>query len=361
MSKINKIFTDIILQVAREKLCCKRKRNYSLEYYLKMFCVMSNDVVKWKSLKLLKDYKPKKENLISDKGFHYKSIQNEFSRWANLNIFLDAHNRYLKKYYYILKPHLKKLNINLYIDTTYIWNKYGVEYIGIHPEYKKKNATKLGSLVDEDGDILSIIHFIINETIVTNEITDEYEYTKHTFNHDVTIIQELFNNVIVHFDKRKTIKCGGDKAFITNDNISHNNKKVIMVTPKRERSNKQTKKLIKNKQNIITITKLKIAHLQSDQKRYLNGYAKIVSLENDIQNFKKVNVNIHKYDTSDNKMFSKRYKVEDNYLNLKKSERILIRKDKKIATYMSFVYMNELNRLIKKYYQQIIDNELFTV
>ena len=47
-------------------------------------------------------------------------------------------------------------------------------------------------------------------------------------------------------------------------------------------------------------------------------------------------------------MFSKRYKVEDSYLNLKKSERILIRKDKKIVTYMSFVYMDELNRLIKK-------------
>jgi hypothetical protein len=58
--------------------------------------------------------------------------------------------------------HLKKLGINLYIDTTTIWNKYGIEYIGVHPEYRKKNETKIATLTDTNGDIISIINMMLN-------------------------------------------------------------------------------------------------------------------------------------------------------------------------------------------------------
>lgn len=74
MNNHNEIFNNIILQVAREKLKCKRSREYTLEYYLHIFNFMSNDVVKWKSLELLKDYKPKKEGCCDNKGYHYKTI-----------------------------------------------------------------------------------------------------------------------------------------------------------------------------------------------------------------------------------------------------------------------------------------------
>ena len=75
------------------------------------------------------------------KDYHYKPIQNEFNRWAKLDIFVGVHNKYLKNYYYILKHHLKKLKINLYIDTTCTWNKYGGKYVETHPEYRKKKKT----------------------------------------------------------------------------------------------------------------------------------------------------------------------------------------------------------------------------
>ena len=46
--------------------------------------------------------------------------------------------------------------------------------------------------------------------------------------------------------------------------------------------------------------------------------------------------------------------VEDNYKNLKKSERIVIRKDRKIKTFMSFIFIDELKRIINKYIKIIL-------
>jgi hypothetical protein len=42
---------------------------------------------------------------------------------------------------------------------------------------------------------------------------------------------------------------GGDKAFKTQEVIIHNNKGVIIMTPKRKHSEKQIKKMIKKKKN----------------------------------------------------------------------------------------------------------------
>ena len=280
----NQIYNNIILTVAREKLKCCRKREYQLEYYLKMFNFMSNDAVKWKSLTFFKDYKPKKENKINDKGYHYKSIQNEFNKWSELNIFIEAHNRFLSKYYFKLKPHLLKIGIKLYIDTTCIWNKYGIEFVGVHPEYRKKKATKIGSIVDYDGDLISILNFIINETIAEK---NGYEYIKKTFSHDVKIMQELFDNIVVHFDKRKNIYCGADKSFIIKEEIKCQNKNVCIITPKRKRSKKQIKKLIKAKTNLINITKIKLLNLKNKNKRYLCWTTKITALEEEIDELNK--------------------------------------------------------------------------
>lgn len=357
MKSPNQIFKDIILTVAREKLKCIRKRDYSLEYYLNSFLLVHNDIVKWKSLQHTKLYSPKKyknqKDLTND--YHYKSIQNEFNRWAKLDIFVEAHNRYLRKYYYILKHHLKKLKINLYIDTSCIWNKYGVEYIGTHPEYRKKKATKIASLVDSDGDIISIINFIINESI---EEHNGYEYIKKTFSHDVKIIQELFDNIIVEFDKRKNIYVGGDKAFKTQEVIIYDNKEVTIFTSKRKHSEKQIKKMVKKKNKEIKEIKTKIKNLNKT-KRYLNYICKITKLEEEIKELETEKKNT--YSKHEKELFKERYKVEDNYKNLKKSERIVIRKDRKIKTFMSFIFIDELNRIIKKYINIINEKELYKI
>lgn len=358
MKSPTQIFKDIILNVARKKLKCIRKREYSLEYYLDMFLLVHNDVVKWKSLQLTKKYNPKKykNNLDLSKDYHFKTIQNEFNKWANLNIFIEAHNNYLKRFYYLLKPHLKNIGIKLYIDTTCIWNKYGVECLGIHPEYRKKKATKIASLVDSDGDIISILHFIVNKSIENN---NDYLYIKKTFSHDVKIIQELFDNIIVKFDKRKKVLTGADKGFKTQEIIKHYNKKVIIMTPKRKHSNKQIKKMIKEKNTKIEKINLKIKNLNYNTKRYFNYISKITTIKKEIESINEIKKN--KYSKLEKEIFSERYKVEDNYKNLKKSERIVIRKDRKINTFMSFIFIDELNRLIKKYINVINENELYNI
>jgi len=361
MMKHIQIYNNIILSIAKEKLNCVRQRYYPLSYYLNMFNFMQNDSVKWKSLENFKIYKPKKEGKHNNKGFHYKSIQNEFNRWANLNIFVEAHNRFLRKYYFKLKPHLLKFKINLSIDTTCIWNKYGVEYIGVHPEYRKKKATKIGSIVDSDGDIISILNFIVNETHVKE---NNYEYIKKTFMHDVKIMQDLFDNILIHFDKRKNIYCGADKSFITKNIIKCQSKDVNIITPKRKRSDKQIKKLIKLKTNEINKinelrSKLKDIKDKEKGKRYLFWTSKIKSLQDNIEELKEDQKT--KYTNPEKEILGERYKVEDNYKNIKKSERIVIRKDRKIKTFMSFIFMDELKRLITKYYDKIIDQHLYFV
>ena len=46
-----------------------------------MFCLVLDDVTKWKSLTKTKNYKSTKE-------FHFKTIENEFNKWSSDNFSL---------------------------------------------------------------------------------------------------------------------------------------------------------------------------------------------------------------------------------------------------------------------------------
>ena len=97
--------------------------------------------------------------------------------------------------------------------------------------------------------------------------------------------------------------------------------------------------------------------MNQNTKRYLNYQNKIAILEKDIEKLNKKKKN--KYSKLEKELFNERYKVEDNYKNLKKSERIVIRKDRKIKTFMSFIFIDELKRIINKYIKTINENELY--
>lgn len=353
MNKDNNIYKQLILNVAYAKFPYIRKRNYSLSYYLDMFLYMDNDAVRWESLKEFKKYKPKKEGKENNKNTHYKSIQNEFNRWCKYDIFIEAHNKFLNKYYFKLKPHLLKIGIKLFIDTSSIWNKYGIECLGVNPELRKKNITKIADLVDEDGDIISIVNMVVNKKY---DCINGYSFIKKTFNHDVNIIQTLFDNICVNLDKRKNVKCCGDNAFKTNEIIMYNNKKVHIITTKRKRSEKQSNKMIKKLKHNIDIIKIKMDHLDNNSKRYLNYSIKILSIKNKIEELKEKPI-IY-YTDDELEILKKRHVVENNYCNLKKSERISIRKDHNIKNFMSFIYIVELKRITNKYYDKIIELNL---
>ena len=128
MSEHIELYKAIILQEAKIIFPKIRKRIFSLEYYLNHFCELLNDVNKWKALSKL-------QTITSTKTYHWKLIQNEFYRWDKHNVFINAHNKFIRKYYFIMKPKLKKLGIKLCIDTTSIWNKYGIECIAVKECY----------------------------------------------------------------------------------------------------------------------------------------------------------------------------------------------------------------------------------
>ena len=89
---------------------------------------MLNDINKWETLKKLKTYNPFLYNGIESK-YHYKVIQ----------------------------------NIKLFIDSTFINNKYAVEYIGLNIDNKKKKASKLSIICNENKFIFSIISIKLNK------------------------------------------------------------------------------------------------------------------------------------------------------------------------------------------------------
>ena len=161
------------------------------------------------------------------------------------------------------------------------------------------------------------------------------------------------------FDKRKNIYCGADKSFITKDKIKCQTKDAMIITPKRKRSERQIKKMTKKKKQEISILRLKMSILKKDQKKYLNCYAKIIALEEEIKELNEDQKIV--YNKKEQDILNDRNKVEDNYKNLKKAERITVRKDKKIKTFMSFIFMDELKRIIDKYYSIITDNNLYHI
>ena len=86
---------------------------------------------------------------------------------------------------------VKSLNIiiklyKLFIDSTFINNKYGVEDIGLNIDNKKKRASKLSIICNENKFIFSIISVKLNKN-------NKNKY--NGFKHDVNTIQDSLNNI----------------------------------------------------------------------------------------------------------------------------------------------------------------------
>jgi hypothetical protein len=252
---------------------------------------MLTDVTSWKSLSITKNYPENVEyhykylNQVFNKWtkfkyieYHYKYLNQVFNNWTKFNIFQKAYVQLLKNNYFKFNNVRKSKTLNLFIDTTFIVNKYGEEMITKHPEYKKKKVSKLSVICDDNNHILSVIpvHTSFNNDKKCN-----------VFKHDVKSVQETIDNIKITIPKYIRTKLGGDKGYITQKKFTINNKFIKLIAPKR--INQKTKNT-----------------------------------------------------TSEKKFLSKRYKVEISNANFKKSERLMLRKDKKIDTYMSFVYLSLL-------------------
>ena len=171
----------------------------------------------------------------------------------------------------------------LLIDATSINNKYGSENIVINVEYKKKKITKLSLLTNPNGFIKSIIPFDI-KTIMPSYSTSE---------HDVKMIKKnLINVKNGNNNKGNYYILLADKAYKTQEKFTLNDKPIKIITPSKKNAIKKNNK-------------------------------------------------------KENKKLKKRTMVENVNMEIKKYERILVRKDRKLKYFMAFVHIVSLINNIK--------------
>lgn len=285
----------------------KYKEIYCVEYKLILIFQLRNTVVKWVDLTKSIFYDP-----INSKH-HYKSIHSQFLRWSNNKIFKNAflncvpYNNTLTtnnlsfndndEHFYIINS-----DNDLFIDATSINNKLGSEAIVINPELKKKKITKISTISNINGFIYSILPFDINDKTIT--FNKKKRIIKTSVNDSKSInnsINNINHNIIINSNNINLI---GDKGYITNDKIKYKNKNVNIITP--------IKKNCKNK-----------------------------------------------FIFRQNKKMLFRYIIENTICSIKRDERINIRKDKKINTFMSWIYISSLDHNLKN--NNRLKNEILSI
>ena len=222
-------------------------------------------------------------------------------KWCKDGIFKTAFDS-------IINTEYINKDIKLFIDSTFINNKYGVEDIGLNIDNKKKRASKLSIICNENKFIFSIISVKLNKN-------NKNKY--NGFKHDVNTIQDSLNNINKAYNF-KNVSLIGDKGYITKEEFKYNNKKIDLITSKRSnqkiQNNNINKRILKKRiyiENAISIIKKDERVMTSIQFRYIL--------------FIKYDLNL---------------KTSLRFINLK-------RKDHNIKSYLGFVYLTCLKHNIK--------------
>jgi hypothetical protein len=287
-----------ILEFYKENFDKKYKRKYTIDYYLDLMFELINDVNNWNSITKLKIYNPIQKFNNNIPKFHWKTVQNLFNKWSDDGIFKIGFDNFIHK------KTIDINNIDLFIDTTFINNKYGVENIALNTDNKKKKSTKISLISDNDKFIYSVSYVPINNKKIkykkrrkNNKKRRKQKYIKKIklnnkkkvkgFVHDVNTINFSIKNINKKYNFK--IELIGDKGYITSNKFYFKRKKIELITP-----NKKNQKIKKNNKKII-----------------------------------------------------KRKIIENTIACIKKNERILTRKDHKIKNYMSWIYISCLLHNIK--------------
>lgn len=261
---LNKEFVDEFVKLSGYSWLSSRTPKYSTEYYLYHIILVLTDLKSWKSLQLLMNNKPKN---------HYKTIQDKHYKWSQDNIYERTYKAINKKYH---QNQSDTDILNLFIDSTNIYNKYGHENIG-YGQNPKKQESRISAICDENKNIHSLI---LVKSITKTDI-------KNTLPHDSSTIIPSLDNLLNTNLKYKEINLIGDKGYATNE---------------------QTKKGIKDKYRVNLV--------------YPHKRNQIIKTSDE-----------HK------KLLKHRYVIENVFCKLKVYDRITVRKDKKECTYMGFAYL----------------------
>ena len=181
MIPLEEKYKKLVLELVDRLIPKRRPCKYSNAYYFDNFVHVLKNVVSWKSLSKVFPNMPKN---------HYKTIQDKFLQWSKANIFEIAYEKLIEE---TKKIYTEKSQIDLFIDTANINNKYGIEY-ATYGQNKKKKVTKISLVVNEEKIPLSV--------------------TFHKGNkHDSQTVTESLKKVTEGI-KYKKINVIGDSAYI---------------------------------------------------------------------------------------------------------------------------------------------------
>ena len=265
LKKLNKFYDSYVLNIVNRECPAKRMKKYSNKHFLQYFKLMLNNINSWKSLQFIDNYPVESIN-------HYKYVNQVFNLWSSKDVFKKAYIELLKNNYFKLNTISKSKSINLFIDATYIINKYGIDSIALNPEYRKKKVSKLSIICDDDKNVLSILPIKIKTT---------------SFCHEITYVDKSLNNLLVKIPDNVSINLIGDKAYV-DKNHKFNNKLIKLIAPKKKNQPIKNTFIEKN-------------------------------------------------------LLKNRFKIENCNAFIKKSDRVMVRKDKLLINFMGFIFLDLLD------------------
>ena len=322
------------------------KVDYSHEYYLIIILQLLNNHNQWVSLKL---------NILANNHnkYHYKTIHKKFILYSNKNIFNNSFYKTTTDNEFISN------NSDLLIDASMIANKTGSENVSVNCEYTKKNCTKLSFIANTDKIILSVTPYDINNKEINydeiKEIKKQKQQKKLEKKNQIKILKEenkklkkMLKQINIKNDLKNDIKNNTDDDIKNKNEINCNTANEIKDSIKNKINNKN--KIIKTSIHDVMMIQTSINNIKT---KFTNingitlsgdlGY--LTSTHHHINNNKillitpKRKNQIIKNTNIESIKLKSRYKIENCFGIIKQYERIILRKDRQMKTFMSFIYI----------------------
>ena len=356
-------FSKTIDKIESTFIMNNHTKKYSHEYYLINILSMLNKNNQWSSLKYNSIYDSTYKN-------HYKSIYKKFLLYTKKkifeNVFVDSSNNN-----FVLS------NNNLLIDACSFSNKYGSENVSVNCEYTKKNCTKVSFITNTDKIFLSVTPFNINNKEINYNDIKEHKQYKIKLKQDKKNKLKLINKENKELNKKikklerndfkskekmsidkipiKVVPLNKIFDNITPDNdvyinnISINNNSINKIVNEQTKNNKNQiiHTTIHDVMTIQTsLNNIKVKFNESSQLT-LTGDLGYLSLKEYTFNNNKIKLitplrkNQKKILTEkEKKSLKTRYKIENGFSLLKQNERLMVRKDRNMKSFISFVFIS---------------------
>jgi len=296
----SKEYVEIMLDLIKKEDLEKRKKKYSAVYCLYHIHLVFTELQKWSSLKYF---------IKQEKEYHYTTIQKTHLIWAKLDLYEKAHIELQKKYINVNFKYSK--NLELYIDTTDIYNKKGQENIG-YSMNPKKQISRLSVICDINKNILSVTMVNVNDKTKNQNNTEIKPPKKKRKSKKNKKEDNIINkNDEFKIVAKRTMPCDNQTIASSLDDLLSRGVKyrtLYLVADGTHLTREENKKILYDKYNV----ELSCPHKKNQ---------KIKTPE------------------EDKARLCNRYIVENVNCNLKQYKRVCTRQDKLQKTYMGFVFM----------------------